>query len=112
VRRAASPFAPPARGRLAGALVVLVLLAVALPLAGCGGTPAPAQQRRAAFLHRYRHLDDQQLAVLCPSLYPTDFLARPGHYNYTRNKTRFRPSSAQRAAARAAGCTARGTKPK
>jgi hypothetical protein len=84
----------------------------ALALAGCGGTATDGPARRDAFILRHGKLKDEQLARLCPSLYPSDFLANPKKYGYTRDKTRFRPTAAQRADARRAGCTARGTKPK
>jgi hypothetical protein len=93
--------------------VALIAVALAaLPLAGCGGTSSPAQQKRVDFLNRYAELDDQELARLCPSLFPTDYLERPKHYHYTRNKKTFQPTARQRADARTAGCTSQGTKPK
>lgn len=93
-------------------LPLLVLAAVGVPLAGCGGgTQSPAQQKRAEFIKKYGNLDDQQLQALCPSLYPSDFLKRPKHYRYTKKNETFKPTPQQRADARAAGCTNRGTPP-
>jgi hypothetical protein len=90
------------------------LLALALAAAGCGGTPTGDQAKRKTFLQAtdVQKLKDEELARLCPSLYPTDFLARPKHYHYTRAKKRFVPSAHQLAEARTAGCTKIGTKPK
>jgi hypothetical protein len=94
---------------------VLVVLAAAL--AGCGATPSPQQTRRAAFLEKYDRLNDRDLARLCPSLYPRDFLTSPKRYDkygYTKpdkNAKRFRPTATERADAGAAGCTSQGTPP-
>ena len=86
-------------------------------LAGCGGTPSPEQAERAAFLEKYDALNDRDLARLCPSLYPRDFLTRPKRYDkygYTKpaeDAKPFRPTAAQRRDASGAGCTSRGTPP-
>ena len=90
------------------------LLTVALAVSGCGGSATGDQAKRKTFLQAkdVEKLNDEELARLCPSLYPTDFLARPKHYHYTRAKKLFVPNVHQRAEARTAGCTPRGTKPK
>lgn len=95
-------------------LALVPLIALALAGSGCGGTPTGPQAVRKTFLQAkdIEKLKDEELARLCPSLYPTDFLARPKHYRYTRAKKRFVPTATQRAEARTAGCTSQGTKPK
>jgi hypothetical protein len=95
-------------------LALGTLLAVALAASGCGGSATGDQAKRKTFLQAkdVEKLKDEELARLCPSLYPTDFLARPKHYRYTRAKKRFVPNASQRTEAQAAGCTAQGTKPK
>ncbi len=87
---------------------------VALALAGCGGAITGDQAKRRGFLlsPQVQKLKDEELARLCPSLYPSDYLARQKHYHYTRASKRFVPNAQQKSAARAAGCTAQGTKPK
>jgi uncharacterized lipoprotein len=102
-------------GRPRAALIALALLVGML--SGCGGTPSPEQTKRVAFLKRYDQLNDRDLARLCPSLYPRDFLTSPKRYDkygYTKpskDAKTFRPTAAQRADARAAGCTSQGTPP-
>jgi hypothetical protein len=79
---------------------------------GCGGTPNPQQAARASFLDKEHKLKDDELARLCPSLYPADYLKDRKKYGYPENK-KPRPVGPQdQAAARAAGCTPVGTPPK
>jgi hypothetical protein len=98
--------------------VAVVPLLLAAAVAGCGGTASPEQARHADFLKRYGDLTDTELARLCPSLYPRDFLTRPKDYDkygFSKPKKgdpRFKPTARDKAAARAAGCTDQGTPPK
>jgi hypothetical protein len=99
--------------RLLPLLGVFVLVA----LTGCGGTQTAEQKARKEFLLAYPKLDDQQLATICPALYPSDFLnpKRAKHYHYTKDKaSKFTDiTAAQKArAATAPGCKGPGTKPK
>ncbi len=90
------------------------LALLALAASGCGAAITGDQAKRRDFLQNpaVKKLSDQQLARLCPSLYPSDYLARPKHYRYTRDSKRFVPNAQQRSAASSAGCTAQGTLPK
>jgi len=103
----------PAVRRLLPFICSLVLVVM---LAGCGGgTQSPAQKTRQAFLFAHPKLTDPQLAALCPSLYPSDFLSKGGvkKYNYKKDKKPFAPTAALKTqATQALGCTAVGTKPK
>jgi hypothetical protein len=85
-------------------------------LGGCGGTQTAEQKARKEFLFKYPKLDDQQLAKLCPHLYPSDFLnpSRAKHYHYTKDKAKkFVFTAAQQAdAAKTPGCKGVGSKPK
>jgi len=89
-------------------------LALALVAAGCGGTPNPQQKARADFLKQEKRLGDDELAALCPSLYPSDFLGDAGKkkYGYKLTKKKTVITAQDRANATRAGCTATGTKPK
>jgi hypothetical protein len=90
----------------------LPILGLLIVLAGCGGAQTADQKARKDFLFKYPNLNDQKLAQLCPALYPTDFLARPKHYHYTRDKKKFVATAAeQRDATRVPGCKGNGTKP-
>lgn len=86
-------------------------LALALVSAGCGGTPPPSAQAKVDFIRKYDKLKDAQLARICPSLYPSDFLRRRKHYRFDEKDLKFTVTAEQRAAAKAAGCTGQGTKP-
>src|SRR5215211_1110133 len=95
--------------------VPLALVLVAA-LAGCGAKverpmgqqPVSPELRakRISFLKDYGGFSDQQLARLCPALYPKDFLANPKKYGLKKgDKTRgFSAKDRQRAAT--AGCGA------
>jgi hypothetical protein len=95
---------------------LLPILGLLVVLAGCGGSQDATQKVRKQFLLTYPKLDDQQLAKLCPALYPTDFLNpdRAKHYHYTKDKAgKFVFSAKLQTAAQAApGCKGPGTKPK
>jgi hypothetical protein len=95
---------------------LLPILGLLVVLAGCGGTQTAEQKARKEFLLHYPKLDDQQLAKLCPALYPTDFLNpdRAKHYHYTKDKSsKFVFTATEKSAAtRAPGCKGTGTKPK
>lgn len=96
--------------RFSCSLCLLVLL-----LAGCGGgAQTAAQKTRQDFLFTHPKLNDQKLAALCPSLYPTDFRypGGPKKYGYTKDKKPYVPTPALRAqATRELGCSEQGTKP-
>jgi hypothetical protein len=90
-------------------VTLLAIAALALPLAACGATPSAEQQRRADFLMKYDTLDDQELARLCPALFPKDFLSTSDpdgadKYKYKADKSPHVPTEAERADARAHGC--------
>src|SRR3954447_11823150 len=89
-------------------LVPLACLAVA----GCGKDPSPSAQARITFLKKYDNLKDPELAAVCPSLYPSDYLKRPKHYRYDKKDGGYKPNAREKADAQAAGCTSQGTKPK
>jgi hypothetical protein len=97
-------------------IVLAPLLVLALAASGCGGTAAGPQARRKTFLQSkdIQSLNDQELAKVCPSLYPSDYLDknRAKHYHYTVAKKPFTPTANQVAEAKQAGCTPQGTKPK
>ena len=92
----------------------VLLVVPVLALSACGSSPSGDAARTTAFLKnpKIKVLKDEELARLCPSLYPTDFLARPKHYRYTRAKKRFAASTELRTLARTAGWTSQGTPPK
>jgi hypothetical protein len=92
------------------ALVLPVLLALAI--AGCGGTPNAEQAKRALFIKQEKKLNDDELARLCPSLFPADFLKEHKKYGYTVTKKPKEPSPADLKSAQTAGCTPTGTPPK
>lgn len=94
------------------AATLLVLAGGAGGLAACGQEPGPAQQKRVEFLEKHDDLSDPELAAVCPSLYPSDFLTKPKKYRYDEKDRGYKPNAAERAAAKAAGCTSQGTKPK
>ena len=101
-------------------VTLLAVAALAVPLAACGATPSPVQQRRADFLHKYDNLDDQELARLCPALFPKDFLSTSNpdgasKYKYKTDKSPHIPTTAEKADAVAHGCgtsSAAGTVPR
>jgi hypothetical protein len=101
-------------------VTLLAVAALALPLAACGATPSAVQQRRADFLMKYDTLDDQELARLCPALYPRDFLSTSNpdgasKYKYKADKSPHVPTTAEKADAAAHGCgtsSADGTVPR
>lgn len=92
------------------ALALLVVFA--FTLAGCGGTPNPEQAKRALFIKQEKGLNDDELARLCPSLFPADFLKEHKKYSYTVTKKPKKPTPADTKNAQAAGCTSTGTPPK
>ncbi|MGI8579230.1 MAG: hypothetical protein ACR2K9_01590 [Solirubrobacteraceae bacterium] len=94
------------------ALAVLLLSVLAVALAGCGGTPNPEQAKRALFIKQEKKLNDDEMARLCPSLFPSDFLKEHKKYSYTVTKKPKKPSPADLKNAQAAGCTSTGTPPK
>lgn len=86
------------------AILALILLPAA-GLVACGSTPEDAaSQRHVDLIKGQPDLSNEELARLCPNLYPSDFLRDPGKYNYKRDKTPVTFTSAQLAAARQAGC--------
>ena len=84
----------------------------ATAVAGCGSAPTGPQKQRVDFIKRHQDLKDVELAVVCPSLYPSDFLKKPDKYHYKKSDRGYKPTARERADAKAAGCTAQGTKPK
>ncbi|HEY2636577.1 MAG TPA: hypothetical protein VGI54_04245, partial [Solirubrobacteraceae bacterium] len=62
--------------------LALLLVSLGLLVAGCGGTPTAEQTSREAFLTKAKNLSDQELARLCPALYPRDFLTNKGRDKY------------------------------
>ncbi len=94
------------------ALAVLLLSVLAVALAGCGGTPNPEQAKRALFIKQEKGLNDDELARLCPSLFPADFLNEHKKYSYTVTKKPKKPTPADLKNAQTAGCTSTGTPPK
>lgn len=93
-------------------VLAVSLLSAALLAGGCGAQPGGDQAKRDAFLKQYKKLKDPELATLCPSLYPSDYLKEAKHYRYRALKDPFKPSPQQRSDAEQAGCTTQGTKPK
>ncbi|MEA2391283.1 MAG: hypothetical protein QOK31_1392 [Solirubrobacteraceae bacterium] len=91
---------------------LLALLAVAVMLSGCGGTPDAQQAARARFLDIEHKLKDDELARLCPSLYPADYLKDRKKYGYPKNKKPRVLTPQDQANARQAHCTPQGTPPK
>lgn len=92
---------------------LVTLLCAAIALGGCaGGTPNAQQAARKRFLGEHKALHDDELARLCPSLYPTDYVKDPKKYGYTTTKQPVKPTPADMASARAAGCTSTGTPPR
>src|SRR3954453_9780391 len=83
-----------------------------IAVAGCGKDPSPSAQARITFLKKYDDLKDPELAAVCPSLYPSDYLRRPKHYRYDKKDAGYKPNPREKADAQAAGCTSQGTKPK
>jgi hypothetical protein len=97
----------PSRGpRIAVALAALVLVAGA---PGCGGEDLgePERNRLAEFIREHEELRDEELARLCPALYPRDFLEDPDRYDYERDEEARRDFAPElREQARRAGCDA------
>jgi hypothetical protein len=91
---------------------LLIPVVFALTLAGCGGTPNAEQAKRALFIKQEKKLNDDELARLCPSLFPADFLKEHKKYGYTVTKKPKKPSPADSKNAQVAGCTPTGTPPK
>lgn len=91
-------------------LCALALTATAF--AGCGAAPTGPQKVRVDFLKAHQNLKDVQLAIVCPSLYPSDFLRKPDKYHYAKGDRAYKPTARERADAKAAGCTSQGTVPK
>jgi hypothetical protein len=94
------------------ALALTLLLVLSLAAAGCGGTPNGEQAKRALFIKQEKKLNDDEMARLCPSLFPADFLTEHKKYGYTVTKKPKKPSPADLKNAQAAGCTPTGTPPK
>jgi branched-subunit amino acid aminotransferase/4-amino-4-deoxychorismate lyase len=92
-------------------LALLVVPLASAGVAGCGRDPSPEAQQRIVFLKKYEKLKDTELAAVCPSLYPSDYLKRPKHYRYDAKDRGYKPNATEKADAQAAGCTSQGTKP-
>ena len=93
------------------------MLALLAPVAaGCGSAPTGPQKRRVDYIKAQEKLKDWELATACPSLYPSDFLAKPKKYHYDRPTAKDKAQAAPRIArarvqGKAAGCTDQGTRP-
>jgi hypothetical protein len=99
---------------LAAVKRLVPLIATAALLGGCGSAPGPQQKGRAAFIKAHSKLHDDELARLCPGLFPSDYLSAQGPKKYGYAKTKkpltFTPQQ-QSAALRVPGCKGPGTRP-
>lgn len=93
-------------------LAALLLALVTLAGSGCGGTPSARQRARESFLKGHESLHDDDLARLCPSLYPTDFLKDAKKYGYKPVKQPAKLTPADMTSAQSAGCTSTSTPPR